>query len=66
MQNLPGKPSNQGQRLLHYTRDLFTLVGQVEVLKLPRIRKGDFSPQKLLSEIGLAGAFQCLPFVLSA
>ena len=31
----------------YYTRDLLTLVGPVEDLKVPRVRKGDFHPQIL-------------------
>ena len=31
----------------YYTRDLLTLVGPVEDLKVPRVREGDFHPQIL-------------------
>jgi len=35
----------------YYTRDLLTLVGPLENLKVPRIRAGDFHPQTLPTEL---------------
>ena len=35
----------------YYTRDLLTLVGPVDDLKVPRVREGDFLPRILPSEL---------------
>ena len=35
----------------YYTRDLFTLVGPVEDLKVPRVREGDFHLRILHTEL---------------
>jgi len=35
----------------YYTRDLLTLVGPVEDLKVPRVREGDFYPRILPTEL---------------
>ena len=35
----------------YYTRDLLTLVGPVEDLKVPRVREGDFLPRILPTKL---------------
>ena len=44
----------------YYTRDLLTLVGPLEDLKVPRVREGNFHPRILPTELrrGQSGGFR--------
>ena len=60
LENHPAKANG------YYTRDLLTLVGPVEDLKVPRVREGDFHPRSFPTESRPPLSFwrASLPFTL--